>query len=145
MTYIFDKSFHLNKEQLEDLRNMNKKNHFTRELIEVETNEDISSKKKLTFFNVVDVVLIPNRYILDRKSIWYTKYEFNLFRQHFIRDIQKLIQDNTAENVKEAKNKLCDPNFEENPIEILFEMTKLLRDENLVDSSPRIFCEDGDY
>lgn len=145
MTYIFDKSFHLNKEQLEDLRNMNKKNHFTRELIGLETNEDISSKKKLTFFNVVDVVLIPNKDSLDNKSIWYTKYEFNLFRQHFIRDIQKLIQNNTAENFNEAKNKLCDPNFEENTIEMIFELSKMLRDKNLIDSSSRIFCDDGDY
>jgi len=144
MTYIFDKSFHLNKEQLEDLRNMNKKIYVSHELIEVETNEDISSKKKVTFFHFNDVVQIPNKDSLDNKSIWYTRYEFNLFRQHFIRDIQNLIQNNTAESFNEAKNKLCDPNFEENTIEMIFELSKMLRDKNLIDSSPRIFCDD-DY
>jgi len=155
MTYVFDECLYLNQESVENLEKNKednidveiKKNSKLIELIELvelgELDEIIKNKKKVDFFHFVDVVQIPNKDSLD-KSIWYTRYEFALFRQHFIRDIQNLIQNNIAANYNEAKNKLCDPNFEENPIDIIFELNKILRDKNLVDSSCRIFCED-DY
>ncbi len=91
---------------LEKIKNVEKS--FVEETIENE------KKKRVTFFNTVSLIIIPNKETLDILSIWYSRYEFNHFRNMFNREITKLVCCRIAENRTEAYKKLCDPLFEEN-------------------------------
>lgn len=91
---------------LEKIKNVEKS--FVEETIENE------KKKRVTFFNTVSLIIIPNKETLDILSIWYSRYEFNHFRNMFNHEITKLVCCRIAENRTEAYKKLCDPLFEEN-------------------------------
>ena len=90
---------------LEKIKNVEKS--FAEETIENE------KKKRVTFFNIESIIIIPNKETLDILSMWYSRYEFNHFRNMFNREITKLVCCRIAENRTEAYKKLCDPNFEE--------------------------------
>jgi len=106
-------------------------------------NIENKSNKKVQFFIFNDVLQIPNKNTLDVRSIWYTKYELYFFRQIYLHDIQKLIQNNIVTNVDEARKKLSDPEFDENTeLEIA---AKILDEKKISLSLPYIFYNKSDY
>ena len=76
-------------------------------------NKYIETKKKVTFFNTVNAIIIPNKEALDKLSLWYSRNEYNRFRDKFNNEISKLIFLDIAVNRNDAFKKLSDPFFEE--------------------------------
>jgi len=113
--------------------------------IEEAQNIENKRKKKVQFFIFNDILQIPSKNTLDVRSIWYTKYELHFFRQMYIRDIQKLIQNNFANNIDEARKKLCDPDFDENAEITFVPHVKIVEEKKVSISLPYIFYNEGDY
>jgi hypothetical protein len=114
------------------------------ENIELQNIEN-KTKKKVQFLIFNDVLQIPNNDTLDVRSIWYTKYELHFFRQMYIRDIHKLIQNNFANNIDEARKKLCDPEFDENAEITFAPPVKIVEEKKASLSLPYIFYNESDY
>lgn len=114
------------------------------ENIELQNIIEHKSKKKVQFVIFNDVLQIPNKDILDKCSIWYTKFELYFFRQIYVRDIQQLIQNNIAMNMDEARKKLSDPNFDEN-VELEIAANKILEEKKITHSLHYIFYNENDY
>lgn len=113
--------------------------------IEEALNVENKRKKKVQFFIFNDILQIPGKNTLDVRSIWYTKHELHFFRQMYIRDIHKLIQNNFANNIHEAIKKLCDPDFDENAEIAFVPPVKIVEEKKVSISLPYIFYNESDY
>jgi len=68
--------------------------------------------KKVSFHNVVDVVLIPSRleYTAFFDEIWWSKTDYNDFFYSAKREINDFMSENPFTNLRDAKKMLYQPN-----------------------------------